>query len=342
MNEFDDKSEFPGLEARRFVTTRWTEVLLAREQESPGAREALDRIPYIVSFGSFLDETSVLADLIVPDHSFLESWTEAVPESGAMVAVASVAPPVMSPLYQTRATPDVLLEIARRLRRPLNFPWQTFDEMLGAAFAALPSPTPDVDAWTDAQEKGGWWGQLPPRLRTPAQDTTSGPIAAVDPRFDGDAREYPFHFLPYPSSAFLDGSLAHLPWLQEMPDPLTSAMWSSWVEINPATAQRLGIGDGDVVEVASSQGSVQAPAVITPGIAPDMVAMPAGQGHRTFTRYASGRGANPVEILAPVSEPATGALAWAATRVRLLRVGPPDGRLVMFAGGMREHLEEHR
>ncbi len=46
-------------------------------------REAFDKVPYIVSFGSFLDETSVLADLILPDHSFLESWSEAVPESGS-------------------------------------------------------------------------------------------------------------------------------------------------------------------------------------------------------------------------------------------------------------------
>lgn len=44
MSEHDDKSEFPGLEARRFVTTRWTEVLLAREQESPAAREALEHL----------------------------------------------------------------------------------------------------------------------------------------------------------------------------------------------------------------------------------------------------------------------------------------------------------
>ena len=105
-----------------------------------------------------------------------------------------------------------------------------------------------------------------------------------------------------------------------MPDPLTSAMWSSWVEINPATAQKLGIADRDVVEVASAHGKLQAAAILSPGIAPDLIAMPAGQGHRTFTRYASGRGANPVALLAPVTEPATGALAWAATRVQVARV----------------------
>jgi len=38
--------------------------------------------------------------------------------SGAMTAVASVAPPAVRPLHQTRATPDVLLEIGRTLQRP--------------------------------------------------------------------------------------------------------------------------------------------------------------------------------------------------------------------------------
>jgi len=307
-------------------------------------REAFEKIPYIASFGSFLDETSILADLILPDHTFLESWAEAVPESGATAAVASVAPPVMSPLHQTRATADVLLEIGRRLRRPLSLPWQTFDEMLGATFAALPAATKDVDNWTDAQEKGGWWGSLPTGLTVAAATATPStpPLAFREPQFDGDPQQYPFHFLPYPSSAFLDGSLAHLPWLQELPDPLTSAMWSSWVEINPATAERLGIGQGDVVEITSAQGAVRTAAMISPGIAPDLVAMPLGQGHQTFTRYASGRGENPVALLAPVAEAATGALAWAATRVRVSRVGDPDGRLILFAGGMREELEHDR
>jgi anaerobic selenocysteine-containing dehydrogenase len=307
-------------------------------------REAFEKIPFIASFSSFLDDTSVLADLILPDHTFLESWAEAVPESGATIAVASVAPPVMSPLHQTRATADVLLEIGRRLRRPLALPWQTFDEMLTATFAALPAATADADSWTDAQEKGGWWGTLPAALRIAAVTASpvTRPLSLTEPQFDGDAQQYPFHFLPYSSNAFLDGSLAHLPWLQEMPDPLTSAMWSSWAEINPATAVRLGIAQGDVIEVVSPHGAIRTAAMISPGIAPDLLAMPVGQGHRNFTRYASGRGENPVSLLAPVTEATTGALAWAATRVRVSRIGGPDGRLIMFAGGLREELEHRR
>ena len=55
-------------------------------------REALAAIPFIASFGSFLDDTSMLADLILPDHSFLESWVDSAPESGSMDAVPTNAP----------------------------------------------------------------------------------------------------------------------------------------------------------------------------------------------------------------------------------------------------------
>jgi anaerobic selenocysteine-containing dehydrogenase len=307
-----------------------------------GVREALTKIPYIASFGSFLDETAALSDLILPDHSFLEGWTEALPESGSMIAVASVAPAAMMPLHQTRATPDVLLDVGRRLAKPLNLPWENFEALLTETFSALPT-TSTFDTWTDAQEKGGWWGMLPPALATAAAPAAqTKPLAFSEPRFDGDAGQYPLHFLPYASSAFLDGSLAHLPWLQEMPDPLTSAMWSSWIEINTATAAKLGIREGDIVEVASSQGALRTSAIVSPGIAPDVVAMPVGQGHQRFTRYATGRGENPLELLAPLADSETGNLAWAATRVRITRVGDPDGRLILFAGGSREEQDRGR
>ena len=47
-------------------------------------------------------------------------------------------------------------------------------------------------------------------------------------------------------------------------------------------------------------------------------------------------GENPVAILASVNEPETGSLAWAATRVKVARAGGPDGKLILFAGSLRE------
>ena len=312
-------------------------------------KEALSKIPYIVSFGQFLDETSLLADLVLPDHSFLESWVDHTPESGTTMAVASVAPPAMKPLHQTRSMPDVLLEVGRGLGKPLNpaLPWQTYEEMLKTTIGSIPAPAraagaeeaPDV--WTTAQQQGGVFREVPAAAPAAATTSDSRPVSWSEPQFDGATAQYPLHFLPFVSQSFLDGSLAHLPWLQELPDTLSTVMWNSWVEINPTTAGQMGIAMGDLVEITSDHGKIQAPALLSPGIAPDIVAMPLGQGHETFTRFASRRGANPIAILAPSVEPETGALAWAATRVRIAKISG-NGGLTLFGLGMRETEHEHR
>ena len=294
---------------------------------SPGAwkvADAFKRIPFIVSFGSFVDETSALADLILPDHSFLESWVDAAPESGSAKAAPSKFGPVMRPLYDTRSTPDVLLDVSRRLARPLAGLPNTFEEFLNAESAK------------DVRRAGA----LPPADQASAKAAALQTSAqAADPQFDGDPSQYPYHFIPHPSQALYDGSLAHLPWLQELPDPMTSAMWCSWVEINAKKAEELGIHQGDIIEVTSTQGSLRAPAFLSPGIAPDAIAMPVGQGHSNFTRYATNRGVNPVAILAPATVGDTGALAWAATRVKIARVGGSDESLLLFGGATRERPE---
>jgi anaerobic selenocysteine-containing dehydrogenase len=313
-------------------------------------REAIAKVPYVVSFSSFVDETSALADLILPDHAPLESWLDDLPESGANRTVASLAAPAVRPLHNTRSMPDVLLGLARQMGGAIAaaLPWETYEAMLQARYlelrrqmpAAVPADSDD-DFWSKVQEQGGWWS--PAGTAQGGTAAISGRVAApaTEPAFDGAAGEFEFYFQPYPSQAFRDGSLAHLPWMQELPDVLTTAMWSSWVEINPQTAERLGIAQGDMVAVSSQHGTVRAPAVVSPGIAPDLVAMPIGQGHSNFTRFATGRGANPLSILAPLTEPETGSLAWAATRVKLARAGgPEEGSLVLFAGGLSRFPHE--
>lgn len=312
-------------------------------------RDTIAKIPFIVSFGSFIDETSAYADLILPDSAPQESWIDNVSGSGSTQSVVSLAPPAVHPLHNTKPMPDVLLDIAQRLGGPVAaaLPWKTYDAMLRAAYVPLrqhtgekTAPSED-DFWTKMTTQGGWWGEGTVK---PQAASAHAPAKFSEAQFDGEAQQFPFFFQPFPSQSLRDGSLAHLPWLQEMPDPTTSAMWCSWVEINPKRAEELRIGLGDLVEVTSSHGSVRAPAIPSPGIAPDVIAMPMGQGHEKFSRFASGLGANPLAIVGPLVETETGALAWAATRVKVARVGGPEqGKLIAFAGGLSQFpIEEPR
>jgi anaerobic selenocysteine-containing dehydrogenase len=76
---------------------------------------ALEEIPFIVSFGSYLDETTLYADLILPDHIFLEKLE--VVHSVTMVPFSHLGmqQPVIEPLYNTRHQGDVILQIAQKL-----------------------------------------------------------------------------------------------------------------------------------------------------------------------------------------------------------------------------------
>jgi molybdopterin-containing oxidoreductase family iron-sulfur binding subunit len=91
--------------------------------------------------------------------------------------------------------------------------------------------------------------------------------------------------------------------------------------LNPVTAKQMGIREGDVLEVQSPAGILRAPAFIFQAIRPDVVAMPIGQGHTQYGRYAKDRGANPIQILAPEVDNRSGALAAASTRVKITKTG---------------------
>jgi menaquinone reductase, molybdopterin-binding-like subunit len=309
--------------------------------------QTFERIPFIVSFSSFLDETSVLADVVLPDHSPLESWLDDVPESGSAEAVLTLAAPAMRPLHDTRAMPDVLLEIAKTLGGTASeaLPWKTFEEMLQSSFRELVKAeacdqSDGLDKlWARVLEQGGWWDG---KCHVPSVEATVFEFRVpefVPPSFDGSEQEFPFYFQPYVSQAFLDGSVAHLPWMQELPDALSTVTWGSWVEVNPKTAEKLQIQPGDLIRVRSRHGTLDAPAVLNPGMAFDVVAMPMGQGHEQFGRYASQRGANPMNVVAPLQVEQVGALAWAATRVNLSRIGR-QGRLCLSSGALYEKEEE--
>ena len=122
------------------------------------------------------------------------------------------------------------------------------------------------------------------------------------------------------SNSIGDGQLAHLPWLQATPDPITTVVWHTWIEMNSRTADEMDINKGDMVVVtAEGTRTVEVPVYPHPGVPPDTVSMPIGQGHTAFGRYAEGVGQNTLSLLAGLTDGETGALAWAATRVRVVK-----------------------
>ncbi len=275
---------------------------------SSGVMDALAKAELVISFGGFLDDTAAWSDLMLPDHHALESEMAVAPAVAPQAGVA-IATPFVQPLYDTRAVESTLFELARKVgveSKPAT-PREFVQPLLGDR------------AYDDVAREGGLWLDAPRPAARPRSDAAGVDLAPA--RFDGDPAQYPFHFQPYLSLQFHDGRGANLPWLQELPDPASSSIWGLPVEIDPKTAARLDVRNGDVVRVESPHGYLEAPVYVHPGAVPGVASMAIGDGHSQYSRYASGRGANPLSILAPVWEKSTGALAMGATRVRLARAG---------------------
>lgn len=301
-----------------------------------GFQQALKKVPLVVSFSSFLDETTSLADVVLPDHTFLESWGDYVPATDTGQRVVGAMQPVVEPLYDTRAVGDILLELLARIQQPgssnRRFPtfknylrdsWRKFyDEQRSAGLEPIPS---FEDFWKKVLMNGGWWEETDPDAEIPNLPPPRVPTPEVLANTLGTQRsaprEFTHHLQIYPSSGLYDGRGANQPWLQEMPEPLVSAAWGSWVEINPETAGKLGVKEGDVVWVESASGKFKAPVYVFPAMGPGVVACPSGQGHSAYGRYARERGINPFAILDPIEDEQNGAFAWGATKVKIYPAG---------------------
>jgi anaerobic selenocysteine-containing dehydrogenase len=88
---------------------------VASASDPATVKQALERIPLVVSFSPFLDESARFAHLVLPDHTYLERWQDAPAPASVPIRVWGVVQPMQPPLHDTRATGDVLLELAARL-----------------------------------------------------------------------------------------------------------------------------------------------------------------------------------------------------------------------------------
>ena len=286
-----------------------------------GFVEAMARVPFKVSFSSYLDETTSLCDLVLPDHHPLEQWGVAEPVSG----VLSLQQPVMDPVFDTRATSDVLLAVARGdASVAARFAEPTFRDRITSQFSG------GERAFAEALRTGLAAGSVP-RPTVARRGVAAAAAVAPVGQTQGD-----FYFVAYPSPTLGDGRGANKPWLQELPDPVSKIVWQSWVEIHPLTARRLGVQAGDLLSITTPAGSVTAPAFLYLGVREDTVAMPMGQGHTAYGRYAQNIGVNVLDAVPSVADPRSGGFLPVTTKATVARAA---GRvpLVTTEGSARQH-----
>ena len=354
--------------------------------------QAMGKIPFVVSFSPYMDETTQNSDLILPDHTYLEKWQSNVTYTFQGFPLVGIGKPVVEPRYNTRDTGDIIIEIAKGIGNPLGkaFPWKDSKEVQfetmkkvyemnkGDLFAPeleeallrelarrgfrAPAYKNFEEFWEGIQDKGGWWDpaysfeEWERVFRTPSKKfefysqtlkyhlerrgasgennlpalKASGIEAKGDQLFlphwesklnaSPDAeRGYPFHLKIFQPLVFAGSIHANNPFLQDISSFYTKEKWSSWVEISPITAERLGIKEGDWVWVESPSRKLKFRARLTPGAMPQVVNIPMGLGHKALGRWAKGIGEDPERLMTYHPEPFTGEPLMHKTRVKVYK-----------------------
>lgn len=282
-----------------------------------GFAEALAKVPFKVSFSSIPDETTALCDLVLPDHHALESWGDAEGVSGLL----SLQQPTMDPVFDSRATGDVLLAVARS------------DATIGPRFQFA-----DYRTWLSSRIGGdeALRVALPTAMRSGSSVARTAPARADTRRMAAPTQQGEYFLLAYPSPTLGDGRGANKPWLQELPDPVTKICWQTVVEMHAETAKALGVVDGDMVTVKTAAGELTAPAFVYIGIRPDTIAVMLGRGHaESAGRYAVS-GENAYRLLVPAEDQRSGAAALSATKASVTKA-TGNARIVTIEGSGRQH-----
>jgi len=305
------------------------------------ADKAFAKAKYRISFSMFPDETTMACDLVLPIHSYLEEWNTTMPAYAATDGYLGLQQPVMNPVFGSdgsRGFGDLMLDVLKHM--DANFKqWDNYQayvmDALWTMRPALVNPPKPVVPGQTAKEafRQGILSAGFVHIKTGRPAGIQARVSPVKlPATQKKDENYPFRLIPSARLGLWDGRHANLPWLQELPDQLAEVVWDSWIEIHPKTAKKLGVITGDVVKVESAAGGANVKVVVFPGIHQDAVAIPLGQGHSEYGRYAKGIGVNPFSILTASFDGKTGELATYATDVKVSKI-ENRGKLVTFKHG---------
>lgn len=293
--------------------------------EGTGFLDALNKVDFVASFTPLMDEMARNSNLILSERTYLESWgyDAVAPNFGTPVITGQQ--PVVQPLNDARSAGDVLISVAKNVPAAAgSFPWNDEVAFLREVVGKLPAGAAGGSGadvlWARFLQHGGWWPAQAPAPAVPAT-TASAAVKVNPPQAPADAGQYPYNLYVYVPTLLGSGAGANLPWLQGSSDPMTTIAWQTWVEIHPVTAKKLGVEKGDIVKITTANGNLQAEVYVYPAIRQDTIAIPLGQGHTELGRYAQGRGANAMHLLAGQAGPDGSVPAWTVQRCQITRTG---------------------
>ncbi|MFH2092850.1 MAG: menaquinone reductase molybdopterin-binding-like subunit QrcB [Pseudomonadota bacterium] len=259
-------------------------------------KQALGKIPFVVCFSSFMDETAQMADIVLPVHIFLEKLEDVPSGAGLTKSVIGLSKPVVSPVFDTRHPGDILISLAASLDSGVarNFEWESYEQCLESVTSGI---------WNSLSEDGF----------AVVSEGIPSESARVDVSFLADnpatikaQGDFSLTLIPIDNMRLVSGAVAASPFaVKTVADTVINGK-DTVVEINPKTARSLGLKELGFAIVTTPMGSAKVKVTLSEGMMPNVIGMVEGLGHSLDNIYVAGKGINVNNLIGPVIEPGSG------------------------------------
>lgn len=285
--------------------------------------KAFEKIPLLVSFSPYLNDTAHFADLILPDHSYLERFQDTPGALGFDKPLLNLVKPVVEPLFKTRHTGDVIIQMARALGGPVAgaFEWESYqaclEETLGDSWDTLVETGFSVDADFKPPAWGSAFETDSRRFDFSAAELKENPFGPVTA--EGEKGTYPLLLIGYDTMRLAGGAVGNPPFVTKTVDDTTLKDGDVFVQINPETAGQSGLKEGRPAKLTTPRGEARVRVHLFEGVRPGVVAMPRGLGHLGDNTYLAGKGVNYNQLVGPAEDSASGLDAAWGIRAKLTK-----------------------
>ena len=266
--------------------------------------KAFKKIPYKVSFSSYMDETARLSDLILPNHTFLERYEDIPVVSGLQNHIIGLTRPVVKPQFQTRHTGDVIIAMARALTGSIarSFPWNSYADCLKYGLGLQ---------WNTLKNQGyikiNYTPELEGAPRFAFHVPTKQPVVVPE----GNESKMKLILLPSENLRLSSGYIGATPFMMKIVPDTDLKQNDAVIQINPKTAENIGLAQGDYAVLKTPRGRQTVKVNLSQGIGENTVSFPRGLGHTAYDGYLADKGVNFNELIGPVEDPVSGLnVAW--------------------------------
>lgn len=320
-------------------------------------QKALEKIPFVVSFSNHLDESSKLADMIIPNGTFLERWDGKSVDSSTGFPVWGLGRPVIESPEGQIDTSSLVLKLANKMGDKMGsfFPWGSTKDLLREMSSGLQASAGEDELWNELDSQGFWsagpysFGQQKEVYKARgsrfnfymylmeaasadlyeggfrSQGSTSGRLTQSDflpnhisPEFSEAGVDYPFHLELFGTTVSGHGRWSLLDGLQEILELGLNRSWRRLLLINDYTAEQYDFANDMPVWVESSSGKILAYVKKSKVMDRSCVGMIFGQGRPNHNADPRAN-QTPFSLLGEQISPIGGGYCWGGTKVKVYK-----------------------